>query len=83
MLGFVALWLVLCSQQPHLPVNPASRYAGMEALVEHGTFAIDDTRLVRATVDKVQWEGHFYSSKPPLRVSASLNMPDLASSWAA
>lgn len=62
----VAVWLVLCSQQRHLPVNPASRYAGMEALVEHGTFAIDATRLVRSTVDKVQWEGSFYSSKPPL-----------------
>lgn len=49
-----------------MSVNPASRYATMEALVEHRTFIIDDTSLLRRTVDKVQWEGHFYSSKPPL-----------------
>ena len=63
---FVGLWVFICTQQDHMSVNPASRYAGMEALVEHGTYAIDDTALVRSTVDKVQWEGRFYSSKPPL-----------------
>lgn len=62
----VAAWVFVCTQQDHMSVNPASRYAGMEALVEHGTYAIDNTRLVRSTVDKVQWEGAFYSSKPPL-----------------
>lgn len=64
--AFVSLWLLLCTQQDHMSVNPASRYAGMEALVEHGTYAIDETSLLRSTVDKVQWEGQFYSSKPPL-----------------
>ena len=37
-----------------------------EALVEHGTYAIDETSLGDRTVDKVQWEGTFFSSKPPL-----------------
>ncbi len=47
-------------------VNAASRFAAMQALVEQGTWAIDDTTLVGRTVDKVFWDGHFYSSKPPL-----------------
>ncbi|MFT4704648.1 MAG: hypothetical protein ACI81R_002355 [Bradymonadia bacterium] len=62
----VGLWLTCCAWQPHMTDNPASRFAGMEALVEHGTWAIDDTRLVQNTVDKVFWDGHYYSSKPPL-----------------
>lgn len=64
----VAIWLVFCAFRPHLPVNPVSRLAGMEALVDHGTWAIDDTTLGRNTVDKVFWEGHYYSSKPPLLI---------------
>lgn len=62
----VTAWVTLCSQQDHMAVNPASRFAVMEALVEHGTFAIDDTALGSRTVDKVQWEGRMYSSKPLL-----------------
>ncbi len=49
---------------PQLGVNPASRFAAMESLVERGTWAIDDTSL--HTIDKVMWDGHYYSSKPPL-----------------
>ncbi len=64
----VAVWVVVCSQANHMAVNPASRYAGMEALVEHRTFAIDDTSLLRLTVDKVKWEDRYYSSKPPLLI---------------
>lgn len=59
-----AMWACYCARLPHLPVNPASRYATMESLVERDTWAIDDASM--RTVDKVQWEGHFYSSKPPL-----------------
>lgn len=62
----IAAWAMVCAFVPHLPVNPASRYAAIEALVDHGTWAIDDTSLLRSTVDKVSWNGHFYSSKPPL-----------------
>lgn len=66
LLGLTTLWVTLCTQQNHMSVNPASRYATMEALVEHGTYRVDDTLLGGRTVDKVQWEGAFYSSKPPL-----------------
>lgn len=45
--------------------NVGSRYATVEALVNHGTFAIDDTQYIR-TIDKVHVNGRFYSSKPPL-----------------
>ncbi|MFT6629720.1 MAG: hypothetical protein ACJA1R_003001, partial [Flavobacteriales bacterium] len=33
----VGLWLTCCAWQPHMTDNPASRCAGMEALVDHGT----------------------------------------------
>jgi len=45
--------------------NVGSRYATVEAIVNHGTFVIDDTQYNR-TIDKVQIGGKFYSSKPPL-----------------
>jgi hypothetical protein len=59
-----SMWACYCARLPHLPVNPASRYATMESLVERDTWSIDDSSM--RTVDKVFWEGHFYSSKPPL-----------------
>lgn len=71
-LTIVTIWVSLCALQSHLSVNPASRFATMEALVEHGTYAIDDTSLLSSTIDKVRWppgdlpESKFYSSKPPL-----------------
>ena len=63
----VTAWVVLCSQQDHLSVNPASRYATMESLVERGTWSIDDSSL--QTVDKVMVNGRLYSSKPPLMIA--------------
>lgn len=45
--------------------NVGSRYATVEALVNHGTYAIDDTQYNR-TIDKVMVDGHYLSSKPPL-----------------
>lgn len=63
----VMAWVVICTQQDHMSVNPASRYATMESLVDRGTWAIDDSSL--RTVDKVQIDGKFYSSKPPLMVA--------------
>ena len=63
----VTAWVVVCTQQDHMSVNPASRYATMESLVERGTWTIDDSSL--RTVDKVQIDGRFYSSKPPLMVA--------------
>lgn len=57
-------WAAWCATLPHLPVNPASRYASMESLVERNTWSIDQSSM--RTIDKVQFEGRFYSSKPPL-----------------
>jgi hypothetical protein len=50
--------------------NVGSRYATVEAIVNHGTFVIDDTQYNR-TIDKVQIDGKFYSSKPPLMLVAA------------
>jgi hypothetical protein len=44
--------------------NDASRLATVEALVEHHTFAIDDTVLGEKTGDKLFIRGRFYSDKP-------------------
>lgn len=45
--------------------NTGSRYATIEALVDYGTYYIDDTRYVH-TIDKKKVGEHFISSKPPL-----------------
>lgn len=61
----------------HSP-NDRSRFATIIALVDHGTYAIDDVieRRVGDKVERTQWwtidmvrrpdTAHFYSSKPPL-----------------
>jgi hypothetical protein len=46
--------------------NEYSRLAAVEALVERGTWVIDDTALGRLTGDRVLLDGHFYSDKPPV-----------------
>ena len=46
--------------------NDSSRLATAEALVEQGTWAIENTRLGRLTADYILWNGHFYSDKPPV-----------------
>jgi hypothetical protein len=60
-------------QRPFLSANDRSRWLTVRALVDHGTFAIDDVMdpLVWNTIDMVQHRGrdgelHLYSSKPPL-----------------
>jgi hypothetical protein len=45
--------------------NTGSRYATIEALVDHGTYWIDDTRYV-GTIDKYKVGEHYISSKPPM-----------------
>lgn len=47
-----------------LSTNVLSRLATVESLVHRGTFTIDDSPF--DTIDKVQLDGHFYSTKPPL-----------------
>jgi hypothetical protein len=60
-------------QRPFLSANDRSRWLTARALVEHGTFAIDDvvSEPNWDTIDMVQHVGadgqlHLYSSKPPL-----------------
>lgn len=62
----VTAWLLFCAVQPHMPVNPASRLAAIQALVEQHTWAIEGVSLGSMTIDKVFLNGHFYSSKPPV-----------------
>lgn len=45
--------------------NSKSRYATVEALVDQGTFSIDNTPYNK-TVDRVRIDGKLYSSKPPM-----------------
>lgn len=63
----LSLVMVLFHMQPSSRenANTGSRYATIEALVDFGTFNIDDTHYV-FTPDKVKARGHFVSSKPPL-----------------
>jgi hypothetical protein len=51
-----------------LSSNDRSRWATAWALVDNGTWAIDETQqdLFWATIDAYQKDGHSYSTKPPL-----------------
>jgi hypothetical protein len=60
-------------QRPFLSANDRSRWLTVRALVDHGTFEIDDVMDANVwnTIDMVQHKGrdgqpHLYSSKPPL-----------------
>ena len=62
---FFLLWILLT--QSHINSwNEISRLAPIEALVHHGTWAIDNTALGQLTGDRVFLNGHFYSDKPPI-----------------
>ncbi|MDA1016671.1 MAG: hypothetical protein O3A00_19710, partial [Planctomycetota bacterium] len=54
--------------KPLLSANDRSRWCTVRALVDEGTYEIDDviTDAGWNTIDKVRHEGHFYSSKPAL-----------------
>ena len=61
------------NHRPFLSANDRSRWCTIRALVEHGTYAIDDVTFRRGwdTIDMVKHRGrdgqpHYYSSKPPL-----------------
>ncbi len=45
--------------------NDLSRMAGVESIVERGTFAIDNSTFVN-TIDKVKSGEHYYSDKPAM-----------------
>lgn len=55
-------------QRPFLSANDRSRWATVRALVELGTYRIDDivSQPNWDTIDMVKKDGHLYSSKPPL-----------------
>lgn len=55
-------------QRPFLSANDRSRWCTVRALVEHGTYQIDEVIQERGwdTIDMVKHDGHLYSSKPPL-----------------
>jgi len=58
----------LLNSTPLQSANDRSRWSTVWALVERGSFAIDDIDAVPAwqTIDKVQQDGHLYSTKPAL-----------------
>lgn len=55
-------------QRPFLSGNDRSRWGTVRALVDHGTFTIDEIQSIPNwdTIDMVKHDGHLYSSKPPL-----------------
>ncbi|MEY4548474.1 MAG: hypothetical protein RL685_4669 [Pseudomonadota bacterium] len=63
-LSFVmVLWNLQDSSREN--ANTGSRYATIQALVDHGTFWIDNTHYV-GTIDKYKVGEHYISSKPPM-----------------
>src|SRR5262245_44064961 len=65
--------IAIASARPYVGGwNDGSRLSAVEALVDHGTFAIDDSVFVNdspsrhGTKDKLFIDGHFYSDKPPV-----------------
>jgi hypothetical protein len=55
-------------QRPFLSANDRSRWCAVRALVERGTYAIDEIQAEPNwdTIDMVKHDGRLYSSKPPL-----------------
>jgi len=55
-------------QRPFLSANDRSRWCTIRALVDEGTYTIDNIHVLPNwdTIDKVKHDGHYYSSKPPL-----------------
>lgn len=62
-----SLMMVLWHLQPTSKKNSntGSRFATVESIVDYGTYSIDKSSY-RFTIDKVQINGKYYSSKPPL-----------------
>jgi hypothetical protein len=58
----------LAQQRPFLSSNDRSRWLTVRALVERGTFAVDEIQAEPNwdTIDMVRHDGKLYSSKPPL-----------------
>ncbi len=58
----------ILTTRPNLSANDRSRWCTVWSLAERGTYQIDEIVKDRdwKTIDKVRYEGHFYSSKPPM-----------------
>jgi hypothetical protein len=61
----LALWSFQ-TKTSHDSWNESSRLAAIESLVERGTWRIDGSPYGHETGDKIQLNGHYYSTKPPL-----------------
>jgi hypothetical protein len=70
LIGLAVLLLIvrLFEAEPLKSANDRSRWCTVWSLVERNTYIIDEIRQRPGwdTIDMVQHEGHFYSSKPPL-----------------
>lgn len=64
-LAFLIAFVALTKSKPE-SWNDIARVASIQALVEHGTWTIDDSPWVNLTKDKVLLNGKFYSDKMPL-----------------
>ncbi len=64
---FLVAFVIIAIFTEHTLWNPndMSRMAGVESIVERGTFAIDNSTFVK-TIDKVKSHGHLYSDKPAM-----------------
>jgi len=58
----------LMRSNPLMSANDRSRWSTVWSLVDRGTYQIDEiqSRKAWSSIDKVYYEGHFYSTKPPL-----------------
>lgn len=74
----LAFWLILSGAavhaaailqaQPLQSANDRSRWATVRALLEQGTYRIDEVRRDRGwdTIDLIKDGDHYYSTKPPI-----------------
>lgn len=67
-LGSALLFTTTVNAKPLQSANDRSRWCTVWSLVERNTFQIDEINANPdwATIDKVRYRGHFYSTKPPL-----------------
>ena len=67
-LGSALLFTTTINAKPLQSANDRSRWCTVWSLVERNTFQIDEINAKPewATIDKVRYKDHFYSTKPPL-----------------
>ena len=67
-LGSALLFTTTINAKPRQSANDRSRWCTVWSLVERNSFQIDEINAKPewATIDKVRYKDHFYSTKPPL-----------------